>query len=263
MSLRRARGYGSEGWAHSETYRGLNPAAFLHRARLRTILATLRQLPLGASGRLADFGCSDGFILAQIRERLLPDPQWSLHGFDVNTRLLDMAAHRGIPNASFAEVDLNREVGAEQWSGGFDVVTCFESFEHMGNYRSGVANVCAACAPGGYAVFTVPNECGVPGLVKFYARKWIDRDPYAQFFDDDHTERAYVRALLRGEALEPFRDPPRKGWGPHLGFDVRVFEHFLHEGWIEPGRFRLVKRGRPGFGFGRLYILRRESSTAG
>ena len=261
MGLRRQRGYGSEGWSHGETYRGLNPAAFLHRARLRSILGTLSRLDLGDSGRLADFGCSDGFILEHIRSSVIPGDAWAVHGFDVNTNLLEMAERRSIPGATFGEVDLNHDVEQGDWDEQFEVVTCFESFEHMGDYRAGLRNVCRACKPGGLLVFTVPNECGLPGLAKFYGRKLIDRDPYAQFFPDRARERAYVRALLTGGELEPFREPPRKGWGPHLGFDLRSFDRFLEQSFVEPGRYQIVERRRTGMGFGRLYVLRRVGAV--
>lgn len=262
MGLRRSRRYGSEGWSHGETYRGLNPAAFLHRARLRTILRTLGRLELGPTGCLADFGCSDGFILEHIRSSVVPGDAWSVRGVDVNTELLEMAEARGIPGATFEEVDLNHDVERNAWNAQFEVVTCFESFEHMGNYRAGLRNVARACKPGGLLVFTVPNECGLPGLIKLYGRRLIEPDPYGPFFRDRAHQRAYVRALLTGGELESFRDPPRKGWGPHLGFDLRQFDAFLRRTFVDPGSYTLLKRRRTGLGFGRLYVLRRAPGLA-
>jgi hypothetical protein len=67
-----------------------------------------------------------------------------------------------------------------------------------------------------------------------------------------------VRALLRGADLEAFRDPPRHGWGEHLGFDIFRFEAFLEAALLADGSFTMISRRRTALGFGRLYLLRRK-----
>ena len=257
MALRRSRRCGCEGWAHSETYRGLHPASFLHRARLRTILSAIGALETGSTGRLADFGCSDGFILEHIKRELLLEPGWTVHGFDKKTDLLEAASHRQIPGAAFEALDFGKKIGTPKWDAQFDIVTCFETFEHMGDYRAGLENVCRTAKPGGFLVFTIPYESGIPGLTKFFARKLLDRDPYRGFFKNSAHERKYVRTLLKGGDLAGFRDPAVAGWGVHLGFDANAFEAHLLDAFVRSGEFRLVEKRRTGFGFGRLVVLRR------
>jgi SAM-dependent methyltransferase len=241
---------------HEKSYRGLAPRALLHRARLRAILGTLERASLGPTGRLADFGCSNGFILSELRASRFAYPGWELWGFDHAPHYIEAASRRGLAGARFVHLDL--DVPDAPLPGDFDVVLCLETLEHMGNYRTGLRNVGRATRPGGYLVISVPNERGVPGLLKFYGRKVLMRPTYEGFFRG-RPEGPYVRALLRGSNLEAFRDPPRHGWAEHLGFDLRRFESFLDSELLSGGSFRLIRRRGPALGFGRLYLLRREA----
>ena len=104
---------------------------------------------------------------------------------------------------------------------------------------------------------SVPNERGLAGVLKFFGRKLLMGQDYDGFFRG-RPQGAYVRALVTGGDLEPFRDPPRHGWGEHLGFDIRTFEAFLDEALLSAGSFKLVLRRRAALGFGRVYLLRRK-----
>ena len=239
---------------HEASYRGLAPRAWLHRARLRTILGTLERASLGRTGRLADFGCSNGFILSELRASRFADPGWELWGFDHAPHYIEAATRRGLAGAHFVQLDL--DVPDAPLPGEFDVVLCLETLEHMGSYRTGVRNVARATRPGGHLLLSVPNERGLPGLLKFYGRKVLMRQTYEGFFRG-RPEGPYVRALWRGADLEAFRDPPRHGWAEHLGFDLRRFEGFLVTELLSGGSFGLIRRRRTALGFGRLYLLRR------
>ncbi len=241
---------------HEKSYRGLAPRAFLHRARLRAILTTLDEASLGPAGRLADFGCSNGFILSELRASRFAYPGWELWGFDHAPHYIEAASRRGLAGARFIQLDL--DVPDAPPPGDFDVVLCLETLEHMGNYRTGLRNVARATRAGGYLLLSIPNERGLPGLLKFYGREVLMRQTYEGFFRG-RLEGPYVSALLRGSDLEAFRDPPRHGWAEHLGFDLRRFEAFLDSELLSGGTFRLIRRRRPALGFGRLYLLRREA----
>ena len=157
-------------------------------------------------------------------------------------------------NSHFHEFNMNK-IGSD-WQDAFDIVLCLETLEHTGNFRNAFYNLWISCKPGGYLVTTVPIEVGIPGIVKFFGRKLIYRRPYRRFFAV-RSERAYVRALLTGADLEAFRVPGERGWPEHLGFDNRRFEEFLWSEFIEQRRLVLVRRRRTGWGFGRLYIMRK------
>lgn len=240
---------------HEESYRGRSPAAYLHRRRLRTLLALLSSLDLPRQGTWADFGCSNGFILALIQHKLLAHRDWRCIGFDHSELLLGMARERGLPATEFRLLDLN-EV-RDDWPGEFDVVTCFETLEHVGNYGNALENLVRSCRVGGRVVISVPNENGLPGLLKYLGRRLLRRNPYGDFFRGK-SELRYVGALLAGDPIDGFRSPPAHGWGPHLGFDSRKFGRFLNEHYIESGRCRRVHADSSNTGFTHYYVLERS-----
>lgn len=239
---------------HAATYRGINPVAALHRRRLGRILQLLGRLDLAQKGRWADFGCSDGFILSLIRGGPLKALHWRCDGFDYSEALLDLARERNLPDTDFHLLDLN--VPSTGWEGNFDVVTCFETLEHTGNYKNALRNLVEACAPGGWIIISVPNEVGVPGLTKFLGRRLIRRNPYGDFFQD-RSEVRYLWHLLANRDLESFRRPPASGWGPHLGFDSRKLFQVIEEEYLRPGSCTLlISRASP-FAFTHFFALRR------
>jgi len=240
---------------HERSYRGLSPGALVHRTRLREIVRLLRSLPLEDTGRLGDFGCSNGFILAELRARHVPPMRWEFWGFDHAAPYVEAARRRGIPGASFAEFDLDVEDAALPHT--FDLVLCLETLEHTGNYRVGLHNLARATRPGGHLVLSVPNELGAHGLIKFFGRKLLRKNVYEGFFRGG-PEGPYVRALMTGADLEAFRDPPRHGWGEHLGFDLRRFEEALRAELFRGDEFALVRRVKTAAGFGRSYLFRRR-----
>jgi trans-aconitate methyltransferase len=239
---------------HSRSYRGVSIRALLHRARLRTIRSLLSEIPLPPTGALADFGCSNGFILASLRGELFPHPDWVMAGFDHAPWYVEAARERRIAGASFEHFDL--DVKGAPPPAAFDLVLCLETLEHTGNYRVGLDNLARATGAGGHLLITVPNERGLPGILKFFGRKILMREDYHAFFKGA-SDRPYVAALLRGADLEAFRNPPRHGWGEHLGFDWVRFEEALERQLLAGGSFALVARRRPAWGFGRAYLLRR------
>lgn len=254
--LRSNRHYGCPGWTPEETYQGWSPMAVLHRARLRRIVKAVSSLPLGAGGTAADFGCGNGHILRTLQQGPLPASRWELTGFDNDREQLAYATEAKMARADFHWIDLN--VPNPHCANRFDLVLSFETLEHTGDYRRAFRTLFEACRPGGHIVVAVPNETGIPGLVKFYGRKVFHKNPYFDVLGS-RTEGEYVRALLRGADLEPFRDPPRSGWGDHLGFDVRNFERAIREEFVGPGQLRALRRETGGFDFGRLYVFQRPA----
>jgi len=239
---------------HARTYEGIGPAAIVHRKRLAAIEQLLGRIEVGSSGEVADFGCSDGFILSVLQERILSGPGWSFHGFDHSERLLEVARGRNLPRTTFGRLNLNE--GPVDELRQFDVVTCFETLEHVGDYRNALRCLVASCRPGGWLVMSVPNEIGVPGLVKYAGRRILRRRAYGDFFAS-HRESSYVTALLAGRPIEPFRQPPRNSWGPHLGFDWRRLVAFVDDEFATPDGLRLEHRSTAALGFGYLFAFRR------
>ena len=213
-------------FVHESSYKGLHPFSFFHRTRLRRVVETMRSLSLPARAAVADFGCSNAFFFAELLRALPEAGSMRLFGFDHSTELLAAARSRNIGNAVFNYVDLNEPPRTRERL--FDIVTCFETLEHVGNVRNAIETLLASCKAGGTLLISVPNELGLPGLLKYSARKVFRRKPYEDFFREQ-SEPRYVWHLLTGQSISVFRDPDADGWGPHLGFDWRVVLGHLNE----------------------------------
>ena len=237
---------------HEKSYRGLGLPQLVHRSRLRRILRLVDDLDLPARGSLADVGCSNGFVLSQLKEHVLSGKDYALFGFDHSDELLRGARNKNIDGASFHRLDLN-EINTS-WRSRFDVITCFETLEHVGNYRHAMQNIVAMCRPHGMIVLSIPNERGVPGLLKYVARKLLRKEAYGEFFARQ-SEWDYVRRLLFNLPIDSFRNEGASGWGPHLGFDWKVFREHLERDYFQPQKLRLISEQSSFMNFNLFYVM--------
>ncbi len=246
-------------WTHEKSYRGRGITSYIHRKRLRRLLALFGDLDLPGDGSLADFGCSNGFIIAVLREEIFSDGNYELYGFDHSEELLELARLRGIPGAEFHPVDLNSADGLDRrWRERFDVVTCFETIEHTGSFADAFQNLYRVCKTGGVILLSMPNEKGGVGLVKYLGRKILQRNPYGDFFED-RSELDYVRHLVANMPLDGFRVPERASWGPHLGFDWTVVARFIDDTYVESRRLSLISELRSFLNFNLFFVYRKTA----
>lgn len=206
---------------HSLTYTQAKLRNFPHRVRLRKVMSLLKQSRI--DGRSwADVGCSNGFIIRRALEDCRPA---EVFGFDHDSANLEIA-RRAIPNATFRSIDLNSPQKLDRQ---FDVVTCFETIEHVGSPTAALAQLLLMKKPGGTLLITVPIEVGIGGIIKFLVKRLV----YGYTFDElpcgERGVWGYFVALLQGKRLSVFRSSSRKGWGTHFGFDWRDFEDILRE----------------------------------
>ncbi len=159
-------------------------------------------------------------------------------GFDHSEALVDLARARGLPGAEFRVADVCAPPPDDER---FDLVTCLETLEHVADWRAALEHLAARLAPGGVLVLTLPNELGVPGLVKLAARPLVRRRPYDDFFRAVSPLRYAVRVARCGD-IECFREPGRPGYGPHLGFDWRAVVAHLEREYVSSGRLEPVER---------------------
>ncbi len=241
-------------WSHAESYRGMGLAAMIHRNRLKHILNLLRRIDLNERGILADFGCSDGYIISLIQKEIFPGRQWKFIGFDHHNGLLSKARARKLLDSEFHFFNLN--LADQSRPDSFDIVTCFETIEHAGNYRNAFLNLYNSCRKGGSIVITVPNEKGFTGLLKYFGRKLSRRNAYSDFFSNK-SEMRYILSLTLNRNIEVFRRPDAEGWSPHLGFDYRQFEEFVRGNFVAEQKLEITFRGGSGLNFSRLYIFRK------
>jgi SAM-dependent methyltransferase len=244
-------------WTHEESYKGRGVMSYVHRNRLKRLLGLFDDLELADGGSLADFGCSNGFIISLLRDTVFSDREYELHGFDHSEELLGLARSRGVPNAGFHFVDLNLADGLDhQWRERFDVVTCFETIEHAGSLANAFHNLFLACKMGGVILLSLPNEKGATGLVKYLGRRALQKNPYDDFFKDQ-SELDYIRHLMLNKPLDGFRIPARSGWGPHLGFDWTVVAEFIEGAYIGPRRLSLLFERRSFLNLNLFFVFRK------
>ena len=120
----------------------------LGQARSATFLSWIfANIPPADSGRLLDFGCGSGNLLASMSERC---PGWRLAGADLGE------LHRGeieaIPN-----VEWFHSRGLEQLPGSFDLITAVHLVEHLDHPVLSLKDLTAALLPGGSLAIEVPN----------------------------------------------------------------------------------------------------------
>ena len=215
---------------HETTYRKRNPVGWVHRNRLQAVAAALDRHLAKSSLSWLDAGCSNGFIVSEIVART-PGRFRLVVGFDNTAELVERARARNLAGTRFETFDLNRvQPAAER----FDVVTCLETLEHVGNVENAVANLVDRVTAGGLLLLSVPNETGLPGLVKLAGRAAVRRTPYDDFFADGGRAR-YVARLLFNRRIDGFRKPGLSGYGPHLGFDYRTLEDHLRAVYVGNG----------------------------
>jgi 2-polyprenyl-3-methyl-5-hydroxy-6-metoxy-1,4-benzoquinol methylase len=229
----------SKEWSHEETYKGSSLSSVMHRRRLRALLDVYQTIPIPEGAAIADFGCSNAYLLVVLEREIFRGRVARIHGFDHAEHYVEAARERNIPNAVFEYFDLN-DVG-DAHEDEFDVVTCFETLEHVGFLDQAFENLYRVCKPGGTIAISVPNEKGVAGVLKYFGRRILRRGAYDDFFDT-RSESRYVTSLLLNRPIHPYRQPPAEAWGPHLGFDWErldglVRREYVDAGKLEPARY--------------------------
>lgn len=237
---------------HERSYRGFGLAQLVHRARLTRVLRLVGDLTLPEAGTLADLGCSNGFIISQLKNNVFRNKDYRYFGFDHSRELLAAARQKKIEGATFHHMDLNKV--DLTWNNQFDAVMCLETLEHVGDYRSALQNVVSMCRPGGSIIISIPNERGLPGILKYFARKLLRRRAYRDFFAHQ-SELKYIRHLFFALPIEGFRDRATAGWGPHLGFDWKVFREHLLATYVSNSALQMVSESSSFLKFNLFYVL--------
>ena len=142
---------------------------------------------------LVDLGCSDGFVIWQLRRTGELPRSWSAAGYDIDRRLLQAARRRHLANVSFRRIDLNNAAARAVQPG--DLVICLETLEHVGNYRSALRVLHNSVRPGGWIILSMPNEVGVVGLIKLLVRPILRRQAYGDFFTGAKEVVSYTVAV--------------------------------------------------------------------
>lgn len=230
---------------HSLTYRVRTVRNLPHRVRLRAIEGLIRTLDLPQGPKYADFGCGGGYVTEHVR-RLIAARE--AYGFDTVEEQCQ-AGRASYPGIQFERFDL---VHAHDSPVRCDLVTCFETLEHVGCLDRAVANLLSAAAPGGTLLISVPIEIGPIGLAKF-ALKLAYGYNLSELPSMPGLLRRYLWALLTGARISRFRDD-RPRWAGHFGFDHRDLDDLLSQAEFEVRRWNSFTT--------RFYVVRIGNSTA-
>ncbi|MEX1098486.1 MAG: class I SAM-dependent methyltransferase [Planctomycetales bacterium] len=169
-------------------------------------------IPWRAPGRLLDFGCGGGNFLVQMREF-----GWNVQGMDVSPACARaVTARTGIP------VHVGTLPHPAVARGSFDVITLWNSLEHVHHPRATVQAVREALAPGGLIVGGVPN---------------IDSWTFRQFGLDWHP-------LDLPRHLTHFTPPTLSRLLEAEGFRVLSIEHVARPGFLRHSVELLEESGR-------------------
>lgn len=205
---------------HSRIYTDGSLRNIGHRMRLNNIVSTVARLQLPVSPLYVDVGCSNGFITDRVAGSV---GAARVIGLDHDAANLDVA-RRAYPRYAFEEVDLNCSAGIPDVRG--DLVTCFETLEHVGNLSAAVEGVWSLVRPGGVLLVSVPIESTWIGLVKYLAKTKLFGYRLDELSSDAGVKKAYERALWTGGRLDRFRES-RPGWATHFGFEFRLVQELL------------------------------------
>jgi SAM-dependent methyltransferase len=133
-------------------------------ARLGWQVRPRRILPWHGRGRLLDFGCGGGSFLQRMH-RL----GWEVTGLDISPPAIERIR---------TQFHLRAMVGSlphpELVSGSFDVVTMWQSLEHVHNPRAALRATHQLLTPGGRLLIAVPNIAGLP--FRWFGPTWYALD---------------------------------------------------------------------------------------
>lgn len=160
------------------------------RYKLGRVEAFIRKLNLPEVGIALDFGCGSGVFTEMLRRAL---PQWEVHGTDVSTEALNVAALR-VPNCQFYKLEENKSVMAR-----YDVVFSHHVMEHVPDVKKTSVVVEAMLRSRATMIHILP--CGDPGSFEYYVSKsrvdGIDAKHEGRFFfeEEGHLRRLTTEAI--------------------------------------------------------------------
>ena len=199
--------YGSSGFRADAfaTLAEKEDAHFWFRARAELIgYAARTWFPHARS--LLEIGCGTGHVLRSFRSAL---PQVRLSGSEIFLEGLKFARQR-LPDADLFQMDARRI----PYQGEFDLIGAFDVLEHIDEDEAVIGQIVQALAPGGGALFTVPQH---PSL-------WSAQDEYA----------CHKRRYRRGELESKLR---------RAGFEILMSTSFVS--LLLPLLFLSRKKKRP------------------
>jgi len=121
------------------------------RAQKRIVMSMLA----GVKGRLLEVGCGPAVMTPDLLATGL-----DVHGIDMSPEMVRRARERmaGHPLHKRCEFEVGDVERLRYASGMFNAVVCMGVLEYLPRYGRALAEICRVLAPGGVAIFTVPNR---------------------------------------------------------------------------------------------------------
>jgi SAM-dependent methyltransferase len=164
--------------------------------------------PHKQSGALLDLGCSSGTFLQSLKGK-----DWDLFGIEMSAESAKLAQER-----TGAKVFVGDILDAQFQPGSFDVITCFDVFEHLYEPRRVIAKVAEWLKPGGIFYVLVPNADSAEGRV--FGSYWHGLELPRHLF---HYSPASLKFLAESAGLVDLSLETRRN--PAVGTSVRyVFD---------------------------------------
>ena len=215
--------------------------------RLDEIYRILSQLVDADIKSLADVGCSNGYLTNLISEKFQISQVIGLDNDEENLGI----AKKLYPDIQFKPVNLNQKAEAEAK---YDIVTCLETLEHVGNLNQALQNILSITEKNGNLVIAVPIEIGYLGFTKLIyriLRYGINSYYVFQEFQNHNSFSpfSYTFSLLMRQRMSRFRYS-KNHWSTHLGFDYRDIDDWLKQKKVNYSAYN--KNGS------RFYIIRNQ-----
>ena len=209
----------AHGIDHASTYKLslFNWRNIVHVLRLRQILTLIKDSNHDQSETYIDIGCSNGYITNLVENT---NAFSTVVGFDYDDENIVVARQR-YQKIQFSKLDLNLPFEATIKG---DVVSCFETLEHVGDMDAAVRGILSLTKPGGRIILSVPIEVGSIGIFKYLAKVLVYRYAELDELPRRPSKWQYFKTLLAGDISTYRKDEPRREWGTHFGFDYRNLE---------------------------------------
>ena len=133
-----------EQWQRLDDFIRYNPGA---RHRRRLSLSLLKDFSFDTA---LDVGCGPGELMKLLHDKLAPDA--TLTGVDLSPDVISKNRVR-MPWASFETLNIEEE----RLDRRFDLITCSEVVEHLGDRKLAFENLAAMLNPGGRLLITCPT----------------------------------------------------------------------------------------------------------
>jgi ubiquinone/menaquinone biosynthesis C-methylase UbiE len=171
---------------------------------------------LGTVQTMLDIGCGSGAALREMQG----EDSIELHGVDIN----DYRSEENKQHISFSARDLNFD-SLPYDDASFDIVTCYQTIEHLENPFLVMREIARVLKPNGYFIWSVPNPFQLTFRMKYLFTgdmpPWVTTNDHLLFMTRAVMEKTYLAHFSLIETIYqvgtvPFWGRLRKIFGKRL-----------------------------------------------